>query len=546
MPLSRREFLRRLGLTAGALPTASALTGCDEALQTQDRALAEYEWAGPPGPEGLFAHGVASGDPLHEAVILWTRVTPAERSERVDVYWEIAPTPAFELRTATGWQTTDASRDFTIKVDAAGLEPGRTYYYRFRAQGRTSPIGRTRTAPSGPTERLRFGVASCANYAMGYFHGYRGLATRADLDAVLHLGDYIYEYAQSGPLLRGPDEEMIDRSHQPPVELITLKDYRVRYAQYRSDPDLQEAHRQHPFIVIWDDHESANNAWSGGAGNHNPGEGSWQLRKWAARRAYMEWMPVREQPDGRLWRRFQFGDLVDLIMLDTRLWGRDKQLPQADPTETERSLLGADQERWLFDALEGSQAAWRVLGQQVVMAHLYAGERGINVDQWDGYVGSRERLFEVLARADIEDLVVLTGDIHSSWANELPPDPTAPRGYDPETGGAVGVEFVTPGITSSGLPGGIELPEFILERLLSLNPHVRYHDLSRRGFVVLDVDHERAQAAWYHLERVDVPDVDAQLGATWHTERGAAHLISDETPDDPPPTPPELAPAQDA
>ncbi|MEO1273094.1 MAG: alkaline phosphatase D family protein, partial [Myxococcota bacterium] len=312
--------------------------------------LPDYTYTGEPGPEDLFQHGVASGDPLTDRVILWTRVTPAEEAE-VEVYYEVALQPDITQRVAAGVFSTNAARDYTVKVDPTGLPPGTTLYYRFQALGRMSPIGRTRTAatPDTALDRFRLAVVSCSNYTSGYFHGYRQIGQRADLDLVIHLGDYIYEYGSSN-----------FRPSDPPNEITTLEDYRLRYAQYRSDPDLQEAHRQHPWIVVWDDHESADNSWRDGASNHTPiEEGDWETRLNESWQAWSEWQPVRDQEPLKIWRSFRFGDLVDLFMLDTRIWGRELQLAvNLVEDDLSRQLLGSDQEAWLIDQLGSASARW--------------------------------------------------------------------------------------------------------------------------------------------------------------------------------------------
>ncbi|MDB4937322.1 MAG: Phosphodiesterase/alkaline phosphatase, partial [Labilithrix sp.] len=334
MRLTRRKLLKAASAAAiaAALP---AIPGC-----------AREESALPTGP---FRHGVASGDPLPDAVILWTRLTQDPATDpapaptgTVQVTWEIAKDATFASIARSGAATADADRDFTVKVDATGLEPGTTYYYRFRALGETSPIGRTKTAPRTATQ-LRFAVVSCSNYAMGYFHVYAALATRADLDAVLHVGDYIYEYADG--------EYGDERKSEPNNETVTLADYRLRYAQYRSDPDLRELHRQHPFVTTWDDHEVADNASKDGAGNHDASEGLYADRKRAAFRAYAEWMPIRgDLADGKIWRTLRYGTLADLIILDTRHWGKQNQSGDEDPARFDdaRQILGVDQEAWFF------------------------------------------------------------------------------------------------------------------------------------------------------------------------------------------------------
>jgi alkaline phosphatase D len=482
-----------------------------------------------------FLHGVASGDPLHDRVILWTRVTPKRTNDSVMVKWSIARDPRMKREECGGRVWTDASRDFTVKVDVDHLEPNRTYYYQFEVQGARSPIGRTKTLPLSHARSLRFAFASCSNYPYGYFQVYRRIAERADLDFVLHLGDYIYEYGNG----QYGDGATIGRLVTPDHEILSLTDYRQRHATYKTDADLQEAHRQHPFITVWDDHESANDSWHDGAENHNPllGEGEWEARKRAAIKAYFEWMPIREfawKPKSQIYRHFRYGNLAEIDMLDTRLFGRDKQA--AGPTDTatindpNRQLLGVEQENWLFNRLYQSQSQgvhWRVLGQQVMMAQLSAsrGASVLNVDQWDGYAPARERLFRHIADTNVENVVVLTGDIHSSWGSDLTSNPFDAAQYDPATGrGSVGVELVTPGVTSPG----IEDPAAAAQQaagLRFLSPHMKFIELNKRGYVVIDINRDRMQSEWWHVPTIrERTDVQA-LAASLTTASGANHLV---------------------
>jgi alkaline phosphatase D len=513
--VSRREVLQG----AGALGAAALVPACG----STDGTPAD---AGPPGPEShYFQHGVASGDPLPDAVILWTRITRTVL-QPISVTWEMAAEPAFAQLIGSGTVDTNADRDYTVKVDARGLEPGRTYYYRFRAGMEVSPVGRTRTAPQGPTPRARFGVASCSSYAQGYFHAYRALAGRLDLDAIIHLGDYIYE--------SGPGQFGTDRAHEPARECLTLADYRGRHAQYKRDPDLQAVHRQHPFIPVWDDHESANNSWMTGAENHQPNEGDWAVRKAAAQQAYAEWIPIRDQQDRtKIWRKLGWGDLADLVMLDTRLWGRTKANPAIidvpppeDPTQT---ILGDDQAAWLEEQLRTSTARWRLIGQQVMMANLILSPGTlVNLDQWQGYPASRRRFLDFLRTNMVSNVVVLTGDIHSSFACELVYDPLDPAMYDGATGrGSVAVEMVTPGITSPGLPPAL-VPNVEMAR--GSNPHVRWLDLLRQGYMVLDVTPERVQSAWYLYADIKTPaGTPEAFAAAWSVKSGSTRLEQDLT-----------------
>jgi alkaline phosphatase D len=463
---------------------------------------------------------------MADRVILWTRV--AGTNDAPDVRWSVASDPAFARIVASGSVRTARERDFTVKVDAGGLDAATTYYYRFELGSERSAIGRTRTLPAAAAERLRLAVVSCSNYPYGFFNVYGRVAARPDLDAVLHLGDYIYEFEDG----RYGDGAAIGRVPRPSGETITLEDYRARYATYRGDPDLQEAHRQHPFITVWDDHELANNAWRDGAGNHQPAEGEWQARRTAAWRAYLEWMPVREQSDftPRLYRTFRFGGLADLVMLDARSL-RDEQVAVDDLaglTDPRRSMLGAAQEAWLADQLRESQRGqtpWRLLGQQVMFARMTpSGQKVRNADAWDGYQGARERVLDVLHEHRIKDVVILTGDVHSSWAMDVPR--TAWDGYSARSGeGSLAVEVTTPAISSPPIFAGDGQGRERAAALRVLLPHLKFMDGESRGYVVLDVTRDRAQVDYFF-----VPTVQQRSAAETHvaalvTERGSSHLV---------------------
>jgi len=628
--LSRRDFLRRSGWSSAALATAPFLPGCGSA--------GGIDAGRTPDGSGTaaFGHGVASGDPLSDRVIVWTRVTPADAAQTsVSGTCILARDAAFTEGVMDLPFATTAARDFTVKLDPAGLMPGTTYYDRFTAQGVASPVGRTRTLPVGAVDRLRFGVVSCSSLAHGFFNAYRFVAERADLDAVLHLGDYIYEY--------GNGEYGDARTYEPPGEILSLEDYRTRYAHYRLDPDLAEAHRQHPFIVIWDDHESTNNSWRDNAENHTErtpdddgdGEGCWVQRKAWAIQAYREWLPIRDNlPDyvapaacddpleavrkaaqERIYRRFDFGDLVTLTMLDTRLIGRDQPrrpnlstlgpptvAPDTDSRNTDNdqldtglfdacaapyaadySMLGAAQKQWLFDQLGQTAARWRLIGQQVMMGQLkvvgapeplcalpgsddvlallpasgtpldealnvirnnlpaLGAGRSIylNADQWDGYPVERRALFDFFSANAFDNVVVLTGDIHTSWAIDLTPDPNNLLAYNPLTGqGAVGVEFVCTSVTSPGLE-----PLDQASDLLRLNnPHMKFIDLARRGYMVMDITPERTQGEWWYVSTIAERGGSEQLGAAFLTAHGQPGIVAAEAASTPRNDAPPLAP----
>ncbi|HBS41050.1 MAG TPA: alkaline phosphatase [Oceanospirillales bacterium] len=529
MSFSRRRFLKTGGAGIAGIPAMNPV-----------RALPLGDVTEPQLPAaGHFSYGIASGDPTDTAVILWTQFTPEQGSE-VSVDWLVATDAALTTVIQSGSFLTTSQRNFTVKVDVTGLQPGQTYFYRFAALGQTSATGQTRTAPTGPLSRARFAVVSCASYPHGYFNVYRELAGRDDLDAVLHLGDYIYEYAQDD---YGDADLREARALAPAHEITTLDDYRRRHALYKLDDDLQALHQRHPMINIWDDHEFANNAWPGGAQNHDSSEGDWYERAAAARQAYFEWMPVREQQGGRIYRQFSYGDLLDLMMLDTRMEGRDEQASGADlfreAQDENRTLLGFEQEDWLYNRLQASTARWRVLGQQVMMAQRYRLHLDRYVqddisltawrDSWDGYEANRQRLLSTIKDNGIDNVVVLTGDIHSSLVSEIAQDPYHRRSYNPETGeGALAVEFICPSVTSPGFPEGVA--DEVAKRIVKTQPHVRYAEVTTHGFVLLTVDQQQVQADWYYVSAVNTPVATTSHAVGYICDAGRAHLRKAEGP----------------
>jgi alkaline phosphatase D len=502
-----------------------------------------------------FTHGVASGDPLADRVILWTRVLPGSGvAEDLFVRWEMAADEQFRKPVAHGTVRTRAAQDYTVKVDAAGLEPGRQYYFRFNVKGVHSPVGRTRTLPAAGVQRASFAVVSCSNYPQGYFHVYRELARRS-FDAVLHLGDYIYEYAEGGYA----NQQMLDKARnvKPAHEIVSLEDYRMRYGLYRSDPDLQAVHQVHPFICVWDDHEITNNAWHSGAENHNDGEGPYDVRRRAAIQAFYEWLPIREQgsvEEGKIYRNFEIGDLASLIMLDTRLIGRDEQLSHNMDVDSlrralqdpRRSIMGEEQERWLASELARSAKAgkpWQVIGQQLLMGKLFTPqvadeefapedrkgfvsgrygllrERGrqglaLNMDAWDGYPENRERTFAAFQK-EANNVVVLAGDTHSSWAFDLKND----------KGEAVAVEFATPSISSPGFETFLPIPADRLEQAtMEASPELKYFKAAERGWMELDLTAEKARASWRFVSTVHERDYEVVDGASLETGVGQREI----------------------
>lgn len=509
-----------------------------------------------PSPRGdTFAHGIASGDPLPDAVIIWTRVTPepgatpgSGRGPAVTVRWEMATDRAFSNVVRSGTANATPATDHTVKVDVSGLTPGTAYHYRFVLDGELSDIGDTRTAPAldADVDSLRFGVVSCANWEAGYFGAYRHLGERDDLFAIIHLGDYLYEYG-TGEYGAGSGTV---RAHDPVHEIVTLADYRIRHAQYKTDPDLAALHAQLPWIITWDDHESANDAYAHGAENHEPAtEGSWHDRRAAAMQAYLEWMPVRAagtESQPHLYRRFQFGTLVELSMLDLRSY-RSKQVSMTSRAvdSTARSITGAEQMDWLRKGLVSADAQWKLIGNPVMITPCVfppleprttaavtellgvpAGGVPYNVDQWDGYTADRQRLFDALIESDVRNTVFITGDIHSSWACDLPIDPA-----DYPRSPSVGAELVVPSVTSSNVDDLAGVPPRTIsvaaeDAFRAANHHIRYVELDSHGYAVLAVDRHATQMDWFFLDDPTDPvtNVHRAVGYRTTADGGRVHV----------------------
>ena len=495
-----------------------------------------------------FAHGVASGDPGADRVILWTRVTPGQGfSGPVSVAWRVLEGQGDRV-VVSGRFATGPDRDYTVKIDATGLRPGHDYRYDFAVGETRSPVGRTRTLAAEGVAPVNLAVVSCQLYPGGLFNAYEAIAALPSLDAVVHLGDYIYEYGAEADAYGMATGAALNRLPQPPHEIVSLADYRTRHAQYKTDADLQAAHARAPFICVWDDHETANDAWLQGAENHQPEtEGDFAVRKAAALKAYYEWMPIREAGQGALKeainRSFHFGDLASLMMVETRLTGRTEPLdyakdltakpgPDGEPVldidafrvklnDPARDLMGAEQRAWLTQELTASKAAgrpWQVLGNQVVTARvvgpdvsrtmtpeqiqgliaqvpeafreqfeqaLFLFRMGLpfNLDAWDGYPAGRERLYAAFAEAGVQP-IVLAGDSHAFWVNELK-----------DAGGARrAVEFGTSAVSSPSI--GDALGGFPLGgALMQANDEVVFCDQSAKGFVLLTLTADRAEAA---------------------------------------------------
>ncbi|WP_327655174.1 alkaline phosphatase D family protein [Streptomyces sp. NBC_00483] len=477
-----------------------------------------------------FLHGVASGDPLPDGVLLWTRMTPAAdavpgsgKGPDVRVAWEIAEDKAFRQIVGRGTVTASAASDHTVKADVRGLRPATAYYFRFSVDTAHSPVGRTRTTPAADAspDGLRFGVVSCANWEAGYYSSYRHLAARSDLDAVLHLGDYLYEY-KTGEY---PTADYTVREHRPTHEIVSLADYRTRHGQTKTDPDVQAMQAVHPLIAIWDDHEFANDAWSGGAENHTPDtEGSWQARQQAAKQAYFEWMPVRPSTAGTVFRRLRFGNLADLHLLDLRSFRSEQSSVGNGAVDSpERTITGRAQLDWLKSGLTASDARWKLVGTSVMISPVAFGSLpahiagplaellglpkeglAINVDQWDGYTHDRAELISHLREHAVRDTVFLTGDIHMAWANDVPVK-AATYPLSP----SAATEFVVTSVTSDNLDDILHVAPDTLSTVAegaikAANRHVRWLDMDRHGYGVLDVTAERTQMDFYVIsDRAD-------------------------------------------
>ncbi|MGV9253773.1 alkaline phosphatase D family protein [Streptomyces sp. NPDC003697] len=497
-----------------------------------------------------FLHGVASGDPLPDGVLLWTRVTPTAEAvpgsglgPDTEVSWVVAKDRSFTTVVARGSTTATAASDHTVKADIRGLEPATDYWFRFSAGGTDSPAARTRTAPArdAAVAGLRFGVVSCANWEAGYFAAYRHLAARGDLDAWLHLGDYIYEYASGEYGTRGT----VVRPHAPANEILTLADYRTRHARYKTDPDLQALHHTAPVVAIWDDHEFADNAWSGGAVNHTEGaEGTWSARQAAAKQAYFEWMPVRPALEGTTYRRLRFGKLADLSLLDLRSF-RSQQAATGSGSvdDPDRTVTGRAQLDWLKAGLAASDTTWRLVGNSVMISPFAVGSLSadllkplaellglpqeglaLNTDQWDGYTDDRRELLAHLRSHAVRNTVFLTGDIHMAWANDVPVD----AGTYPLSASAA-TEFVVTSVTSDNLDDIVKAPEGTVSAVAApviraANRHVHWVDTDRHGYGVLDITTDRAQMDYYVLSDRADPGATSRWTRSYRTRSGTQRV----------------------
>lgn len=525
--------------------------------------LAPAAIAAPSIKTAAFRHGVASGDPAADGAVIWTRATVAEGANGdVPLTWHVASSEtAKPLK--SGNITATAAADYTTKVEVSGLKPATEYWYWFRtADGTASPKGRFRTLPVGKVDKLVIALASCALYPGGYFNAYADLATQDRVDAVLHLGDYIYEYGAEG---YGADiGKRLNRLPDPTHEIVTLSDYRRRHAQVKADPQMQAAHARAAFICVWDDHETANDSWIGGAENHDPAtEGDWRARKAAALQAYFEWMPIRAPKQGNdpaeIYRSFEFGDLATLAMVETRLLARSEQIASkgevpdmaqvqamlAARNDPSRELLGAAQMQWLETTFAASVKAgkpWQLLGNQVIMARVpgpdlkqalgeekfaaliarmpeayrdriarsqdgYKAGLPFNMDAWDGYPPARERLYASMRKIGANPLA-FAGDSHAAWANDL---------YD-DNGTRIGAEFGATAITSpsygSLLPG-------LGKIIAAQSPEVAFCDQDMKGYTMVTITPDAAVADFVTVSTVFTPEYKRGVAARYEARKGA-------------------------
>ncbi|MFW1842114.1 alkaline phosphatase D family protein [Acinetobacter pittii] len=552
--ISRRELIQKSLFGFGALSLPVAFTGCNDGSDEESSEI-----------QADFLHGVASGDPLQDKVILWTRLTPVDLNARLRVTWEIATDDQFKQNLKTGTVETTKTDDFTVKVDATGLQAGTTYYYRFRFGSKVSPVGQTKTLPV-TTNKVSFAVCSCSNYPAGYFYVYREMA-KQNVDVVIHLGDYIYEYGADGYATE--DAAKLGRTlpSDSNKEIIKLDDYRKRYALYRQDKDLQTVHQRHPFIVVWDDHELANDTWREGAENHQSNEGPFLERKLAALQAYFEWMPIRPVSNTdhlNIYRQFNFGSLVQLTMLDTRIIARDKQLEytdymiasgldaqkfQADLTDPKRTLMGYTQRDWLVDKLKQSTATWNVIGQQVLMSKMWIpAELLASLGQITSGGTSSDTLAKMTAQ--ITELVTLKlrleqGDLTLTVQEKarvttlVPYNLDAWDGYYTEReflyaklaefnkkiivlagdthnawtsylysqkGEYVGVELATSSVSSPGLEKYLSIPLTQLQQFefafTTLIDELVYCNLNQRGYLMVTLDDKQVLSDWIFVDSI--------------------------------------------
>lgn len=464
---------------------------------------------GEPADAFPFYHGVASGDATSSAVILWTRVTPERPMDAIEVKWMIFSSENSEVKAAEGILHTGPDKDYTVKADATGLAPDSWYYYRFEALGHRSIMGRTKTLPAEGTADLAVGVFSCANYERGYFNAYRHAADRNDLQAVFHLGDYYYEGAGKAVLP--------DRHHLPAHTVYTLQDYRTRQAQVCSDPDLMALRRQLPWYVIWDDHEIADDCYTINSPGHDWAIMGWEERKHNALKAYFEWMPIRPNADGSIFRVFSAGDLVDFRFVDDRLFNRSQQVAPDSPLldDPTRAIIGPAQMQWLTEGMAQSEKIWQVVPSSVLKSPAVTAQGlPLDVDLWEGYRAERNTLFQFVQDSGIENFVSLAGDFHASWAADL-----AFGNYDTllQTG-SVGCELVAPGVTSYPHTVGN------IAAFQDINPHIKHIEQTSNGYLICRFSTEAVDAQWMYISTIYSREFETFLGQKVRMEAGHPFL----------------------
>ncbi|MCX8477363.1 MAG: alkaline phosphatase D family protein [Sphingomonas sp.] len=503
-----------------------------------------------------FTHNVASGEPGPDSMLLWTRYVPAAGDGAIRLDVEVALDADFSKVVAGGSVRTGPWRDWTAKITVDGLKPGTVHWYRFVApDGSKSPVGRTKTLPVGDVPRFNLGLFSCSNLPYGWFNAYGHAAARSDLDLWLHVGDYIYEYGAASYR----DKVVAGRVPEPDHEILAIADYRLRFASYRADPDLQRLHQMAPMVALWDDHESTNDSWEGGAQNHQPAtEGDWNARRAAAMQAYREWMPVSDEP----WKAYPLGTLATLYRTESRLLGRTRPADigaayrAADPDaalkafrdgawrDPSATMLGSMQESWLAHALKANArtTAWQLVGMGTILGRtlmpadavswlradsterrvngfrdsIRAGRLGLPMwmDRWDGYPAARARLLRAAQQADA-DLVMLSGDSHNAWAYSLAED-----------GRPAGVEFAGHSVTSGGIEGDCAAdPKTVAAGFVAANPELKWADTSRRGYMMIEITPRRVTGEWLFLQTIQSRTTAIAGTHRMHVERGRRAFV---------------------
>ncbi|MDI9357010.1 MAG: alkaline phosphatase D family protein [Chitinophagaceae bacterium] len=459
-----------------------------------------------------FYYGVASGDVSAHEVVLWTKVVPDHPIKALLVNWKISPDSLFQTNTISGIYTTDSINQHTVKVTVDNLLPDTYYYYTFSTFGIESLQGRTKTAPDMLKDSITFGVVSCANYEHGYFNAYSALAKQKNIEAIIHLGDYIYEYGKKD---RKQALLIPHREHLPQNEIISLQDYRTRYAQYSLDPDLILLRQKHPLFAIWDDHEFANNTYKEGADNHSPEtEGTFETRKKNALQAYYEWIPLKTNIPDPIYRKISYGKLVDIFLLEERIEGRTKQTSKDDTpsnTDTTKSILGTTQRNWILNQIQNSSAIWKIIGNPVLFSSIKF--PFTNWDNWNGYPHERNIITTFLKNNHIKNIVFLTGDSHCSMALPIT------ENFSQQTHNSVGVEFLTPSINSGNTDEYkkcYKCQEALAEQAeyIPNNPNLTFVDVINHGFMTITLQKDKAIAKWFFVKTLSSHSDSTYLAKT--------------------------------